>query len=111
MPYFKWKAYDIDGQPYDGVEESESIEWVALDINANDLEPSQIKEINYEEYTTLRRGYESLDRFRKKKRHHLPKRFDPASLVQPEKPDKSKKWMAAAIMLLLAIIAYLLIYP
>ncbi len=109
MPYFKWKAYDIDGQPYDGVEESESIEWVALDINANDLEPSQIKEINYEEYTTLRRGYESLDRFRKKKKHHLPKRFDPKSLVKDE--PKPKKWATVVIVILLAIIAYLLIRP
>lgn len=108
MPYFKWKAYDIEGKNYDGVLEAESIEWVALDINANNLEPAQIKEIEFEEYTKLRRGYESLDRLRTNKKHHLKKRFNPESLVRP---DNSKKWMITTIAILLMLVIYLLIRP
>ena len=64
MRYFKYKAYDDNGNYYSGVDQAISFEYVALSLLQDGKTPSDIMQISKSEYDVLKIGEIQLTKLR-----------------------------------------------
>lgn len=94
---YKWVAYEIGtGVKHDGIIRERSVMHVFMILQASNLDPSVIKQIEFQEYKKYNNIYNKIGSSIK-----LAKIVD--------KPDKSKKFRLYAIILI-ALISILLIF-
>lgn len=60
MKYWKWSAYDDNGQPYNGVDRAERFELVAIRLIQKKLVPSSISPIEFQEYRILKNADDKI---------------------------------------------------